>query len=353
MEKAKVLFVDDEVMILNSIQRGIIGEDFKGFFATNGKKALEIMEENEIAVIVSDMRMPEMNGLELLKIVKEKYPNTIRMVLSGYAQISQIVTTINKAGIFKFILKPWKIEEDFLPAINEAIKYYQLQKESENLKVALEKKNILYQNLLKSSDKSLAQIKKEMDNFLSINEYVLNNIKKILKAPKNSITNDIVVSYINMTEEFYRNYLSVIFENNTSFTCEKLFSEIQDNTMLKKDGNIKLAINNESTSLLKGRYKLMELILTTILEKALYVYSNELNIVIQSKEVEENDEILLETKILLNYRDKNEENSGFILIIAMFLNELLKKNKGQVQMKEQDKVIILTVKQAFAKGLSL
>ena len=122
--KATVLFVDDEEQVLKSLKRGFLDEPYKKLFAISGKDALEILEKKEIHVIVTDMRMPEMNGLELLKIVKEKYPDVVRMVLSGYAQISTLLTVINQGEIFKFITKPWKLEEEFKPAVHEAIEHY-------------------------------------------------------------------------------------------------------------------------------------------------------------------------------------------------------------------------------------
>ncbi|NRX27088.1 YesN/AraC family two-component response regulator [Clostridium beijerinckii] len=100
MDRFNVLFVDDETNILNSINRITIQEDFKSLFAGSGEKALEQFQENEIAVIVTDMRMPKMNGLELLEKVKGISPNTVRIVLSGYAQISQVIVTVNKVGVF-------------------------------------------------------------------------------------------------------------------------------------------------------------------------------------------------------------------------------------------------------------
>ncbi len=123
--KPTVLFVDDEEKVLKSLKRGFLDEPYKKLFAISGKEALEILEKNEIYVIVTDMRMPEMNGLELLKIVKEKYPDVVRMVLSGYTQVSTLLTAINQGEIFKFITKPWKLEEEFKPAIHEAIEHYQ------------------------------------------------------------------------------------------------------------------------------------------------------------------------------------------------------------------------------------
>jgi two-component system response regulator HupR/HoxA len=127
MEKKTVLFVDDEERVLSCLKGGLLDEPYKTLFANSGKKALEILEKNEVHVIVTDMRMPEMGGLDLLRIVKDKYPNIVRMVLSGYTQVTTLLTAINQGKIFKFITKPWDFEEDFKPAIREAIEYYDSQ----------------------------------------------------------------------------------------------------------------------------------------------------------------------------------------------------------------------------------
>jgi response regulator RpfG family c-di-GMP phosphodiesterase len=141
MIENKVLFVDDEENILNSIKRGVLYEDYTVIFAESGEKALEIMKDNEISVIVSDMKMPNMNGLDLLKQVKEISPDTIRIVLSGYNDIAQVLATINNLGVFKYISKPWNDDADFLPAIREALVYYNLKAENTSLKKQLEEKN--------------------------------------------------------------------------------------------------------------------------------------------------------------------------------------------------------------------
>ena len=127
MEKRTVLFVDDEEKVLGCLKGGLLGEPYKTLFAKSGKEALEILEKNEVHVIVTDMRMPEMSGLELLRTVKEKYPHVVRMVLSGYTQVTTLLTAINQGTIFKFITKPWDFEEDFKPALREAIEYYESQ----------------------------------------------------------------------------------------------------------------------------------------------------------------------------------------------------------------------------------
>jgi DNA-binding NtrC family response regulator len=125
MESKTVLFVDDEERLLSSLKRGLIDESYKCLFANSGAQALELLSKNTVQVIVTDMRMPEMNGLELLCKVREKYPDIIRIVLSGYTQITTLLTAINEGHIYKYITKPWKLEEEFKPQIRAALEYYE------------------------------------------------------------------------------------------------------------------------------------------------------------------------------------------------------------------------------------
>lgn len=159
-EKYSVLFVDDEVNILNALKRALIDEEYNCFFSSSGFDALKVMEHEKIAVIVSDMRMPEMDGLHLLREVKEKWPRTVRIVLSGYTQLQQILTTINQVDVFKFITKPWKLEDEFKSIIYQALDFYKLLEENEENKIALEKKNHAYQNILKNIEASISNAKR-------------------------------------------------------------------------------------------------------------------------------------------------------------------------------------------------
>ena len=138
-DERTILFVDDEEKVLKSLQRGLLDEPYHCLFANSGKEALEILESNEVHVICTDMRMPEMNGLELLRIVKEKYPQIVRLVLSGYTQVGMLLTAINQGEIFKFITKPWKLEEEFKTIIEQAIDYYNLRADRDRLAAELDK----------------------------------------------------------------------------------------------------------------------------------------------------------------------------------------------------------------------
>jgi DNA-binding NtrC family response regulator len=124
MESRTILFVDDDKFVLSSLRRGLVDEPYNKLFAESGKEALTLMEQNEVHIIVTDMRMPEMLGLELLKIVKERYPLVVRIVLSGYTHVSTLLTAINQGEIFRYITKPWKLEEEFKPAMRQALDFY-------------------------------------------------------------------------------------------------------------------------------------------------------------------------------------------------------------------------------------
>ena len=126
-EKRTVLFVDDEALLLRALERGLSEEPYRKLFAGSGKEALEVLDQNEVHVIVTDMRMPEMSGLDLLRVVKDRYPHIVRVVLSGYTQVNTLLMAINHGEIFRFITKPWKMEEEFKPGVLQALEQYDLQ----------------------------------------------------------------------------------------------------------------------------------------------------------------------------------------------------------------------------------
>ena len=139
MEKRAVLFVDDDEMVLESIERCLTDELYDKYYAKSGEDALEILHREEVHVIVVDMVMPGMDGLELLKIVKKEYPNIVSMVLSGYAQPANVMMAMNEVGVYKFISKPWTFDVDLRTAIQRAIENYNLQREHEDMAAELER----------------------------------------------------------------------------------------------------------------------------------------------------------------------------------------------------------------------
>jgi CheY-like chemotaxis protein len=105
-----LLLVDDEPSILKALQRLLRREGYTILTAESGQAALEILATHPAQVIVSDQRMPGMSGVELLSRVRELYPDTRRIILSGYSDISTLSDAINRGAIWKFIAKPWDDE---------------------------------------------------------------------------------------------------------------------------------------------------------------------------------------------------------------------------------------------------
>ena len=117
--KARVLFVDDEERILNALRTLFRGQ-YHVFTAENGTLALEFVKRFGIHVVVSDQRMPNMVGVELLRQVKEISPNSVRMLLTGYSDLASIVGSINEGEVFRFVRKPWD-NEDMQKTIADAV----------------------------------------------------------------------------------------------------------------------------------------------------------------------------------------------------------------------------------------
>ena len=105
--KARIIFVDDEPNILSSLRRLMRNLNAEALFASSGEQALALMEDQPVDVVVTDMRMPEMNGAELLAQVTHKYPETIRLVLSGHSDTDLVMSAVNEGRIWGYINKPW------------------------------------------------------------------------------------------------------------------------------------------------------------------------------------------------------------------------------------------------------
>jgi len=132
MPKYAVLFVDDEPFILRALSRLMRKEDLHILCATSPKEALAVLEKENIHLIVSDMRMPEMDGATLLAHVRAQYPRTMRMLLTGGNDMAIARDAINRAEVFRLITKPWN-DEELKATIHQAIHQYELEDEVRDL----------------------------------------------------------------------------------------------------------------------------------------------------------------------------------------------------------------------------
>jgi type II secretory ATPase GspE/PulE/Tfp pilus assembly ATPase PilB-like protein/FixJ family two-component response regulator len=133
-EKYKILFVDDETNVLKAMRRIFRQENYELLVAESGAAGLSLLESRQpVHVVVSDHRMPGMTGTDFLKQVKAKYPKTIRIMLTGYADTDAVMGAVNDGAVYKFITKPWN-DDDLRLTVGLALEQYDLIRENTSLK---------------------------------------------------------------------------------------------------------------------------------------------------------------------------------------------------------------------------
>lgn len=174
-----ILFVDDEKAILRSLKRLFRGVDWELYFAEDGMEALEIMSNHEIDMVISDMRMPKMDGHRLLREIQRLYPHTVRIILSGFSDEKEIYKSVLDGSAKNYLLKPWEPVEllDFvkhtfeLREVLESKKIINFIQIAEPLPIFSSTKNEL--TLLFEREASLAEIADRIDKDLGISARVL------------------------------------------------------------------------------------------------------------------------------------------------------------------------------------
>ncbi|HTZ19224.1 MAG TPA: HD domain-containing phosphohydrolase [Dissulfurispiraceae bacterium] len=120
-----ILFVDDEQNILNSLKRLFIDDALKVLTASNVTDGMKMVKQNSVAVIVSDNKMTGMSGIDFLEWTKTVSPDTVRILMTGHADLQAAVEAINRAGVFRFITKPW-LDEELKQVVIDSIKRYRM-----------------------------------------------------------------------------------------------------------------------------------------------------------------------------------------------------------------------------------
>ena len=119
MNSNRILLVDDEVGVLNALRRILRGEGFELRTANSGKEAIELLASWQPDLIISDYRMPEMSGVELMHFVKDNQPETIRFILTGYSDFDVVQASLEHGVVHELLYKPW----DNTKLINEVRQY--------------------------------------------------------------------------------------------------------------------------------------------------------------------------------------------------------------------------------------
>ncbi len=156
-----ILFVDDEVNILKALQRLLRAEPLNVLCASRPQEALELLGKTPAQVVVTDQRMPEMTGVELLAAVRERHPDVVRMMLTGYTEMNVAVEAINRGEIYRLITKPWN-DDELKATIRQAFDHSDLKREIKRLNQVTREQNFKLQDMNRNLEGKVRERTKQL-----------------------------------------------------------------------------------------------------------------------------------------------------------------------------------------------
>ncbi|MDF1544970.1 MAG: response regulator [bacterium] len=164
-QKLRLLVVDDEANILKSLRRLFRNDPFELNLANSAEEALQVMASTKIHVLLSDNKMPNMTGLELIKEVKGLYPDSIRMLFSGESDMTSVLNAVNQGEVYRFILKPWN-DQELKVSVNLALAHWKLNNDLEQMR----QRHNEMQDILRRIIKKHPELEPECSRNLDCNE---------------------------------------------------------------------------------------------------------------------------------------------------------------------------------------
>ena len=161
MHRHAVLFVDDEINILKAVKRLLRNESWEVLCAGRPQEALELLDTAAVQVVVSDQRMPEMSGVDLLAAVRERHPDVVRMMLTGYTEMNVAVEAINRGEIFRLITKPWN-DEELKATLRQAFDHFDLKEEIKRLNQVTREQNFKLQDMNRNLEYKVRERTKQL-----------------------------------------------------------------------------------------------------------------------------------------------------------------------------------------------
>jgi len=176
-ERFRVLAVDDEPNVLSALQRSLRSRGYQVSTAEGGAAALAQLAQLQPHVIISDMRMPGMNGAEFLKASREHSPNAVRLLLTGYADITSALQAVNEGEVFRYLTKPWN-DGLLNAALEEGLERHRLRTERDQLLALTARQNVELQGLNHNLEGLVQARTEELQQALARNEQVHQQLKR-------------------------------------------------------------------------------------------------------------------------------------------------------------------------------
>ena len=213
---ANILCLDDEPGVLKSLTRLLRQYNFTSTVCSEGEEALKKMAETEFDVIISDMRMPKMNGAQFLAKARETAPDTQRILLTGFSDLESTVKAVNEGGIHAYINKPWQ-NDQLISIIKSAVEKYRLKKQNIILQAHVEKQNSQLKDLNDSLEELVEKRTKQIKQVLQQLKVANTNEKNEHRA-----TFELLYNFINANP-----YLDGTKAQNIANTCTQIAKQLQ------------------------------------------------------------------------------------------------------------------------------
>jgi diguanylate cyclase (GGDEF)-like protein len=152
--------VDDEPYILNTLS-SLLGNEFEVVTADSGEAAQEAFARRRIDLILTDQRMPRMSGVQLLEWVRQNYPRTVRLLMTGFAELDEAVEAINRGQVFRYLFKPWHTDE-LLQVLHQAARTFLLERNNERLVEELRQLNQVLEERVQQRTRELEEANHEL-----------------------------------------------------------------------------------------------------------------------------------------------------------------------------------------------
>ncbi|TXT36219.1 MAG: response regulator [Comamonadaceae bacterium] len=175
---ATILCVDDEAGILSALRRLFRAKGLAVQVAQSGQAGLALMQTQAFDLVISDMRMPEMDGVAFLEQVRQHWPDTMRLLLTGYADINAVMGAINKGEIYRYIAKPWDDNDIFL-VVRGALQHRAMEMEQKRLQVLVQQQN---EELKVMNDSLEVRVHTRTQELRQANERMRNNFITSIKV---------------------------------------------------------------------------------------------------------------------------------------------------------------------------
>jgi signal transduction histidine kinase len=209
IERGVLLFIDDEEEILKALRRQF-RRDYEVFTARSAEEGYRILLENPVQVVISDQRMPGMNGSEFFGKVKNEFPDVIRLLLTGYADVQAVIAAINEGNIFRYVMKPWDPVE-LSTIVREAFSRYALVMQNRRLFSELQAANEVLEQRIIERTQMLERVNLKLQDLIEQKDSFIGMMAHDLRTPIQVIQGftDLLVNP-NITKQDFQEFVQVI-----------------------------------------------------------------------------------------------------------------------------------------------